>query len=126
MCGHICCLTLLQSLSLGLFVDELGLSYHCTPKRKPYLKRGKVKVTRHPSSNVPFIYPGCSSDNSASAKDASGDRALWEEAGAEEGEEKSEGREVVNNKNKTKKSSGDAGGDLEPSEEDEPRVRCRP
>ena len=34
-------------LSLGLLVDDLFFSYHWTPKQKPYLKRGKVKVTCH-------------------------------------------------------------------------------
>ena len=39
-------------LSLGLLVDELGFSYQWTPKRKPFLRRGKVKVACHPSNNV--------------------------------------------------------------------------
>ena len=71
-------------LSLGLLVDELGFSYHWTPERKPYLKRGKVKVTCHPSNNVPLIFPGVSSPSPTSDKDAAGDRALWEEVGTEE------------------------------------------
>ena len=61
-------------LPLGLLVDDLGFSYHWTPKKKPYLEKGKVKVTCHPSNNVPFIYPSAASD----------DRALWEEAGEQE------------------------------------------
>ena len=73
-------------LSLGLLVDELGFSYHWTPKRKPHLKMGKVKVTGHPSNNVPVIFPGVSSTSPTSDKDAAGDRALWEEVGTEESE----------------------------------------
>ena len=111
-------------LSLGLLVDDLGFSYHWTPKREPYLKRGKVKVTCHPSNNVPFIYPGVSSDESSSQKDASGDRALGEEVGEEEDDGQGE-RQVVKYE-KARTSSVPAGGDPEPSGEDVPRFRYRP
>ena len=30
-------------LSLGLLVDDLGFSYHWTPKEKPYLEKGESK-----------------------------------------------------------------------------------
>ena len=63
-------------LSLGLLIDDLGFSYHWTPKKKPYLEKGKVKVTCHPPNNVPFIYPSASSD----------DRDKWENAGEQEEE----------------------------------------
>ena len=105
-------------LSLGLLVDDLGFSYHCTPKQKPYLEKGKVRVTCHPSNNVPFIYPGVSSEELSAA--ASGDRALWEEVG----EQEEDG--PVEDSEKAKTSSQPAGREAELDEEDVPRVRCRP
>ena len=106
-------------LSLGLLVEDLGFSYHWTPKQTPYWKRAKVKVTCHPSNNVPFIYLGVSSEEPSSQNAASGDGALWEEVG----EQEEDGQ--VEDRKKAKTSSQSAGGDPELAEEDVPRVRSR-
>ena len=105
-------------LSLGLLVDDLGSFYHWTPKEKPYLEKGKVRVTCHPSNNVPCIYPCFSSDELSAA--ASGDRELWEEVG----EQEEDG--PVEDSEKAKTSSQSAGREAELDEEDVPRLRCRP
>ena len=103
-------------LSLGLLVDALGFSHHWTPKKKPCLEKGKVKVACHPSNNVPFIYPSAASD----------DRALWEEAGEQEDDDTIKVSEVYKQWKDAKTSPPVAVREDELDEGDVPRVRCRP
>ncbi len=93
-------------LSLGLLIDDLEFSYHWTPRNKPYLEKGKLKVTCHPSNNVPFIYPSASS----------GDRDNWENAGEEE--------EDIKPETETSPTIAPREGEL--AEENVPHVRSRP
>ncbi len=95
-------------LSLGLLIDDLEFSYRWTPRYKPYLEKGKVKITCHPSNHVPLIYPSASSD----------DRDKWENAGEQEEEDD------IKEETKTSPSLAPREGELD--EDEVPHVRSRP
>ena len=96
------------SLILRLADRRSWISYHWTPKKKPYLEKGKVKVTCHPSNSILFIYPSASSD----------DRDKWENAGKQEEEDE------IKEETKTSPPLAPREGELD--EDDVPTIRSRP